>query len=152
MTLKTYIFLTASLFSSHLMAANNTIFADVRLTYIDVDESQFSWRRKDNTIPKYPVKLARKGIAGCSVLKITINENGRANIDETLSYLPNKAILKESQKLVKSWKWQKKDELNQSEATVRIDYCMGGASIEQAQQRCVQQSKMQCVSKPKVAP
>ena len=145
MMLKTYFFLLASVFSTPLFAAGNSVFyADVKLTYIDTQEAQFSWRRKDNTTPKYPVKLAKKGIAGCSVLKITINDNGRASIDESLSYFPNKTILKESKKLVKSWKWLKKDALNRSEATVRIDYCMGGSSVEQAQQLCIKQSQMQC--------
>jgi hypothetical protein len=132
------------MFSGDLLAKRNVLYADVKLTVIESEKSEFGWERKDKTTPKYPLKLAKKGITGCSIFKITINENGKANVDETVSFLPNKALLKESQKLLKSWKWENLGDLKGDSATVRLDYCMGGSSIEEAKQLCLKQSQMQC--------
>ena len=119
-------------------------YADVKLTFLQPTEAEFSWQRENQNTPKYPIKLAKKMLAGCSILNISINEDGKATIEETLSSLPNSSIGKESRKLIRSWKWQNPTNQAGNTATVRLDYCLGGSSTEEAQQRCLRQSMMRC--------
>ena len=122
----------------------NTSFGDVKLSYVTPKDAAFSWERTSKLSPLYPLKLAKNGITGCGIFKISVNEKGKASVDETLSYLPKAVIKREGIKLIKSFDWKQVNDKEVNTATVRIDFCLGGESIDMAQQLCTEQSKLKC--------
>jgi len=100
--------------------------------------------------PRYPIELARNGIEGCALLSFDINESGKTKNVELIRSTPKKKLGKQAKKLLKKWKWQPFD--NQviksvQRRVIRLDFCMGGESIEQAQQLCRQQAQLDCDNK-----
>ena len=123
-----------------------TMYADVNITHITPIKEDAIWTRKKQVSPKYPMKLAKSGIAGCGIFKVVVDEQGETDSVELISSIPKKVIFKPSKKVIKKWKWVKPDNAiaKVEEKTIRLDYCMGGASIEEAQQRCQSQAKLSC--------
>ncbi len=62
--------------------ANHT---DVKLTHIKSEKADAQWIRANQFTPRYPIKLAMKGIAGCGVFKVTVDENGKTDNVELIS-------------------------------------------------------------------
>lgn len=142
--IKTCLFLAVFIIPGSLSAMQTMRYADVKLTYTEDSQTDFAWERAKKVSPKYPVALAREGIAGCGIFKISVDEDGQAFVLETNSYLPAKAVRKESIKLIENWEWKPVNGATNNEATVRIDFCMGGSSVEEAQQLCTPQSMLSC--------
>jgi len=124
--------------------ANN--YADVKLTHLDPEKSAATWIRTKQVTPRYPMDLAMKGIAGCGVFKLTVDEDGKSQDIELVSSIPKKVIFKPAKKVIKKWRWENvSGQPNQAEEKViRLDFCMGGSSEEEARARCAEQAKLQC--------
>jgi hypothetical protein len=129
-----------------LNANAKNIYADVNITHITPIKEDAVWTRKKQVSPRYPMKLAKSGIAGCGIFKVIVNEQGETESVELISSIPKKVIFKPSRKVIKKWKWAKTDNAiaKAEEKTIRLDYCMGGTSLEEAQQRCQSQAKLSC--------
>ena len=132
------------LFSPVLFA--KTHFADVQITHLDPEVAQVIWLRKSNNTPKYPIALAKKGIKGCAIYTFNIDSRGDIGDVELVSAIPTRVLPKEAKKLLENIEWKIADGQNTGveKRTTRIDYCMGGESVEQAQQQCIAQSKLAC--------
>ena len=126
------------------VSANN--FADVKLTHIKPGKSDAQWIRTKQFSPMYPMDLAMKGIAGCGIFKVTINENGKTDNVELISSIPKKVIYKPAKKVIKKWKWQNiSGHPNATEEKlIRLDFCMGGKTEAEAKVRCAEQAKLKC--------
>lgn len=130
--------------STGAVAKNKTTYADIQVTNVD-PTSGFIWQRENQNTPKYPVELARSGLRGCAVLAFDITDSGKTENVEVINTLPNKHIGKYSRKMLKKWKWVPAATKMASEKRVlRLDFCMGGESVEQAEQACKQQTKLAC--------
>lgn len=87
-----------------------------------------------------------KGIAGCGVFKVTVDENGKTDNVELVSSIPKKVIYKPAKKVIKSWEWKNisgKPNLAE-EKLIRLDFCMGGKTEAEAKSRCIEQAKLEC--------
>jgi protein TonB len=123
-------------------SANN--FADVKLTHIKPEKSNAQWIRVKQVIPIYPMELAMKGVDGCCVFKVTVDENGKTDNVKLISSIPKKVIYKPAKKVINKWKWKNisgQSNTNE-EKVVRLDFCLGGKTRSEA--RCVEQAKLQC--------
>lgn len=138
---------------SSAASARVAYFADVRVTQVAPDEQTAAWQRMNPQTPKYPIELAKAGIRGCGVFKVQIDADGNTQSVDLVSAVPKKGLSKPAMKLVKSWKWQAKDTSLQSlEARaslqqpmiVRLDFCMGGNSLEEAAAMCQLQAQYAC--------
>ena len=126
------------------VSANN--FADVKLTHIKPGKSDAQWIRTKQFSPMYPMDLAMKGIAGCGIFKVTVNENGKTDNVELISSIPKKVIYKPAKKVIKKWKWQNISghPNTTEEKLIRLDFCMGGKTEAEAKVRCAEQAKLKC--------
>jgi hypothetical protein len=129
------------------MATNASAnYAEVKLTHINPLKSESQWTRVKQFTPMYPMELAMKGIAGCGVFKVTVDEKGKTDKVELVSSVPKKVIFKPSKKVIKKWKWKNVTGLTNAseEKLLRLDFCMGGKTEAEAKMRCEEQSKMSC--------
>ncbi|MGX5914211.1 energy transducer TonB [Aliidiomarina sp. Khilg15.8] len=127
-------------------AANAQNFAAVELTHLEPTKDQAHWVRSKQVTPLYPRELAMQGIVGCGVFKVNVDENGKTNDIELVSSVPADVIQKPATSVIRGWEWQNvSDKISTAEEKLmRLDFCMGGASQEDAQARCKEQAKMQC--------
>ena len=130
-----------------IIAVNaNANHADVKLTHIKPGKAEAKWVRAKQFTPRYPMKLAMKGITGCGVFKVTVNENGKTDDVELVSSTPKKVIYKPAKKVIKSWEWKNisgKSNLAE-EKLIRLDFCMGGKTEAEAKSKCAEQAKLEC--------
>mgnify|MGYP000374418433 CR=1 FL=1 len=132
--------------SAGALAKNKTFYADVQVTDI-APTSDFIWERENQNTPKYPIELARSGIRGCAVLSFNISDSGKTENVEIINSLPKKHLGKYSRKMLKKWKWvpaSTVSETTSEKRTLRLDFCMGGESTDQAQKACKKQTKLAC--------
>ncbi len=132
--------------SASALAKNKTFYADVQVTDI-APTSDFIWERANQNTPKYPIDLARSGTKGCAVLSFNISDSGKTENVEVIRSLPKKHLGKYSRKMLKKWKWVPAStvaETTPEKRTLRLDFCLGGESTEQAQKACKQQAKLAC--------
>ncbi len=142
----TLIPLVFAIASVSALAKNKTFYADVQVTDV-APTSGFIWERANQNTPKYPIELARSGIMGCAVLSFDISDSGKTENVEVINSLPKKHLGKYSRKMLKKWKWVPAStiaETTTEKRTLRLDFCMGGESTEQAQRACKQQTKLAC--------
>jgi len=129
-----------------LGALAKTFYADVQVTDV-AQTSDFIWQRANQNTPKYPIELARSGIKGCAVLSFNISESGRTENVVIIDSVPKKHLGKYSRKMLKKWKWVPSAtvaETTSEKRTLRLDFCMGGESTQQAEMVCKQQAKLAC--------
>lgn len=122
-------------------------YADVRVSDLTENKLDSNWKYFQKHTPLYPVSLAQNGIAGCAVYKVKINDDGKLEQPELIATNDNHRLNKEASALLKKTQWtpvsvekQKKAEVK----TVRVDYCMGGKSLIEAQALCLKQSQLAC--------
>lgn len=144
--------LLAIVFAPAVLAAA-TIHADVLFSHLTPDASTAPWQRVNQHTPKYPLELAQNGIRGCGVFKVSIDVDGKTNSVELVSAVPKKGLHRPAMKLLKGWKWQKNPGVAGSDVAktaqdqpmlVRLDFCMGGNSIEEAAANCRVQAQYAC--------
>ncbi|MFC3034244.1 energy transducer TonB [Pseudoalteromonas fenneropenaei] len=128
------------------LASASATYGDVKLTHIKPTKEEANWIREQQVSPKYPVSLAQKGIIGCGIFKVTVNENGRTDSVELIQSTPEKVIYKPSKEIIKKWRWMLTPNGNAQaeEKIIRLDYCLGGQSLEEAQALCLKQSQFNC--------
>lgn len=124
-------------------------YADVQISHLKPSKEQVIWIRENPNTPKYPLTLAKAGVRGCAVYSFDITRNGDIENIELMSAIPDKTLSKEAKKLLQSWYWQVAN--NQQAAlehkVIRLDFCVGGDTIEQVQQHCIAQSQLTCSAK-----
>ncbi|MFY8352061.1 energy transducer TonB [Pseudoalteromonas sp. SSM20] len=123
-----------------------TLFADVKLTHLEPTQEKANWIREKQVTPKYPISLAKKGIAGCGIFKVVVNEQGKTDSVELIQSVPEKVIYKPSKKIIRKWNWVQAQNGNAvaEEKLIRLDYCLGGESVEEAEAICLKQSQYNC--------
>lgn len=123
-----------------------TYYADVQVSHLQPAKDQAVWIRENLATPKYPLALAKAGVRGCAVYSFDIAQDGDIENIELVSAIPNKALPTETKKLLKSWRWQvaNNQQAVLEHKVIRLDFCMGGDTIEQAQQQCIAQSRLAC--------
>lgn len=121
-------------------------YADVKLTHIKPNKSEAQWIREKQVTPMYPVELAMKGVTGCGVFRVTVNESGNNDNIELVSSIPKKGIYKPAKKVIKKWKWKNASGQPNTieQKLIRLDFCMGGKTQADSKARCEEQAKMQC--------
>ena len=132
--------------SASTIAKNRTIHADIQVTNVE-PTSDFVWERANPNTPKYPIELARSGIRGCAVLSFNISDSGKTENVEVINSLPKMYVGKYSRKMLKKWKWVPAENVAETapeKRILRLDFCMGGESTEQAEKACKQQTKLAC--------
>ncbi len=124
----------------------NANHADVKLTHIKPEKADAQWIRAKQFTPRYPMELAMKGIAGCGVFKVTVDENGKTGNVELVSSIPKKVIYKPAKKVIRSWEWKNISGAPNlvEEKLIRLDFCMSGKTEDEAKARCAEQSKLEC--------
>lgn len=122
------------------------LFADVKLTHLEPTQEKANWLRGKQVTPKYPITLAKKGIAGCGIFKVVVNEEGKTDSVELIQSVPEKVIYKPSKKIIRKWNWVQAQNGNAvaEEKLIRLDYCLGGESVEEAEAICLKQSQYNC--------
>ena len=138
--------ITFVLISVSTSSGAKNIYADVQVTDV-TPKSEYIWERANQNTPKYPVELARSGIRGCAVLSFNVSDSGETENIEILKSVPKKQLGKASRKMLKKWKWIPASTVGETQSekrTLRLDFCMGGESTEQAQNACKQQTKLAC--------
>jgi len=123
-----------------------TLFGDVKLTHLQPTEEKANWVRKKQVTPKYPLSLAKKGIAGCGIFKVIVNDEGKTDSIELIQSVPEKVIYRPSKKIIRKWDWvlAQNGQAEVEEKIIRLDYCLGGASNEEAEAICLKQSQYRC--------
>ncbi len=153
---KTLLFLTAVVVPT--TQADSTHYADVLFSHLTPKAKAAPWLRMNQHTPKYPLELAQNGIRGCAVFQVKVDAEGKTDVVELVSAVPKKGLHRSAIKLLKSWKWQLNSDvvttgtdLATSEAAisdqpmlVRLDFCMGGQSLEEAAARCQAQAQYAC--------
>eukprot|EP00487_Bulimina_marginata_P007078 TRINITY_DN27556_c0_g1_i1.p1 TRINITY_DN27556_c0_g1~~TRINITY_DN27556_c0_g1_i1.p1 ORF type:complete len:145 (-),score=17.50 TRINITY_DN27556_c0_g1_i1:140-574(-) len=129
--------------STGAVAKNKTAYADIQVTDVD-PTSDFIWQRANQNTPKYPVELARSGLRGCAVLAFNITDSGKTENIEVINTLPNKHIGKYSRKMLKNGSGACSNRDGFRKESIKVRFCMGGESVEQAEQACKQQTKLAC--------
>ena len=131
-----------------IVTSANANHADVKLTHIMPEKTDAQWIRAKQFTPRYPMKLAMKGIAGCGVFKVSVDENGKTGDVELVSSIPKKVIYKPAKQVIKSWEWKNiSGEPNLAEEKlIRLDFCMGGKTEDEAKARCAEQAKLECIA------
>ncbi len=121
-------------------------YGDVQITHLEPIKANALWVREKQVTPMYPFEMAKKGIAGCGIYKVTVNQNGETEKVQQVTSLPARGLAKPAKKLIKKWQWKNvsgKPAANE-EKLVRLDFCLGGNTVEEAQARCEQQAKFDC--------
>ncbi|MDQ9090214.1 energy transducer TonB [Pseudoalteromonas haloplanktis] len=123
-----------------------TIYADVQVTPLKPLKNHTVWVRANQNTPKYPIALAKSGVRGCVVYSFDVDQHGDMNNIELMAAVPSRGLAKETKKLLKSWHWQVAEgqQAALEHKVIRLDFCIGGDSEEQAQQQCIAQSQLAC--------
>lgn len=130
-----------------VIAAKKINYGDVQITHLNPQKTDAKWVRTKQVSPKYPVKFVKKRVAGCGIFKFTVNEDGKAQNIELITSFPDKHFFKNpATKVIEKFDWTNvSGQPNQAEnKLVRLDFCMGGNSLDEAQALCVKQTKLQC--------
>tara|TARA_B100002049_G_C15847470_1_gene277799 strand:+ start:27 stop:548 length:522 start_codon:yes stop_codon:yes gene_type:complete len=130
--------------STGVFAAGN--YASVELTHLNPTFAESTWLREKQFMPRYPVELAMKGIAGCGIFKVIVDESGSTESIDLISSVPKKVISRPVTKVIKDWDWTLADGKPpiREEKLLKLDFCMGGSTEEESISKCKQQATMAC--------
>lgn len=132
------------LFASFTASASG--YGTVHLSHLEPTKDAAVWLRALQAVPAYPRELAQQGIVGCGVFKVVVDEAGKTDSIEMVSSVPARGIERPVKKVIDGWEWQNVSggENVAEEKLIRLDFCMGGSSPEEAEQLCVAQSQYAC--------
>lgn len=139
----------ASLLSLCLLSVGSfatTIHGTVELTHLSPTQAESTWLRENQVVPRYPMKLAQKGIAGCGIFKVNVDAEGTTKSITLVNSVPKNVIEKPAARVIEEWEWtlaEGKSAANE-EKLIRLDFCLGASSEEEANQQCKQQASMPC--------
>ncbi|RUO18500.1 energy transducer TonB [Aliidiomarina iranensis] len=128
--------------------ANASNYAHVHLSHLEPSKEESIWLRAIQATPMYPRQLAQRGIIGCAVFNVKIDEAGETESISLESSVPERGIERPVAAVIRSWEWENvSGEANMAEEKqIRLDFCMGGSSPEEAEQLCIAQSQWACSS------
>lgn len=86
---KPLIVMMLSILTSLPVSAMN--YAHVTLTELQPSRQDALWSRTKQVTPAYPVEMAMKGIAGCGVFKISLDQEGKTESIDLLASVPKAA-------------------------------------------------------------
>jgi periplasmic protein TonB len=143
--MKLQILLAATL-ASAVFQSDAMNYGVVHLTHIEPATADAIWSREKQVPPLYPIELAQQGIIGCGVFNITLDENGKATNVSLVSAVPEKVIARPASKVIRDWKWVNNSGLANApeQKLIRLDFCMGGSTQEEADARCKVQATAAC--------
>lgn len=138
--------LLAAVLATAVFQASAMNYGVVHLTNIEPAAADAIWSRENQFPPRYPIELAQQGIIGCGVFNITLDENGKATDVSLVSSVPEKVIARPASKVIKKWKWVNNSGLANApeQKLIRLDFCMGGSTQEEADARCKVQATAAC--------
>lgn len=121
-------------------------YGDVQITYMQPAAADVIWSREKQVTPRYPLELAQQGIIGCGVFNISVDAKGNTTDVSLVSSVPEKVIARPASKVIKSWKWVNTSGSADApeQKLIRLDFCMGGSTMEEAQARCKVQATAAC--------
>ena len=130
--------------STGALAATN--YASVELTHLEPTKTESTWLREKQFMPRYPVELAMKGVAGCGIFKVIVDESGATESISLISSVPKKVISRPATKVIKDWEWTLASDKSpiREEKLLRLDFCMGGSTEKESISKCKQQATMAC--------
>ncbi|WP_076416238.1 energy transducer TonB [Shewanella sp. UCD-KL12] len=134
--------------TSGIVQAKNKVFANILVTDMTAHTDPL-WHNADQSMPIYPIELARSQIKGCAVLAFNVSKSGDTENIEVISSVPNRHLGKFSKKIVKRWDWTKTSDSSPASAekhTVRLDFCLSTESDEHSKAFCQQQRQLNCSS------
>ena len=136
-----------SLFSLCLLSASSfadTIYGTVELTHLTPTQAESTWQRENQVVPRYPMKLAQKGIAGCGIFKVNVDAEGTTKSIMLVNSVPKRVIEKPAARVIEEWDWTLVEGKSAAseEKLIRLDFCLGASSEEEAHQLCKQQASM----------
>lgn len=121
-------------------------FGHVHLSHLEPTKNEAMWLRAVQATPMYPRQLAQRGVVGCGVFKVTVDENGKTDSVDLVSSVPARGIERPVASVIRSWEWENVSGAasQAEEKLIRLDFCMGGGSQEEVEQLCVAQSQYSC--------
>lgn len=130
--------------SHSAFAASN--YGSVELTHLEPTKAESTWLRKKQFMPRYPMELAMKGIVGCGIFKVEVDEKGKTQNITLLNSLPKRVISRPAIKVMKKWDWVLAEgkTAKSEEKLLRLDFCISGNSQQESEERCKQQAAMTC--------
>ena len=137
-------FLPLCFLSTGALAASN--YASVELTHLEPTKTESTWLRDKQFMPRYPVELAMKGVAGCGIFKVKVDKSGSTESITLISSVPDKIISKPASEVIKDWDWKLAEAKTPAgeEKLLRLDFCMGGSSEAESLSKCKRQATMAC--------
>lgn len=141
-----YILLAGLSVVSVFNAQAKILYGDIRLTEVKPTNAQVYWKPDAEHKSRYPVPLARKGIAGCAIFKVNLDAQGNTESVVLLHGIPATSLSRPGKKILKKWPWSMTSDTapQAEEKIVRLDFCLGGQSVEEAQARCKVQASLNC--------
>jgi periplasmic protein TonB len=89
------------------------------LTSVPVSATNYA-----HVTPAYPVEMTMKGIAGCGVFKISLDQDGNTKSIDLRASVPKAAAFKAAKKELNKWQWHNTtDKPDAAEQKIlRLDY------------------------------
>lgn len=136
----------AALLIASPVAAKEVLRTDVELRLIQPGANQtFDWQLADGNEPVYPKKMKRSGARGCGIFNFDILPDGTVDNVEALRTVPGLGIKREAKQMLQAMRWEAtSDSPKATQVQMRVDFCMGGSTAEEAQQMCETQTQYAC--------
>ena len=120
----------------------------VETLLVPENSDSLSWERvfpKELTMPR---SIERAGAKGCAIFSFDIDTQGSATNIETESVVPNFGLRRLAKEYLESWQWKAKTfGAIEEKVLLRLDFCIGGATTEEASDICEYQATLPCSNK-----
>lgn len=108
---------------------------------------KLSWTRVAPLELEMPRGVERAGAKGCAIFSFNINGDGVAKNIKTESIVPSFGLRRHAKNYLESWRWEPKSGGGIEETVLmRLDFCIGGATKEEAREICEFQATLPCTS------
>ncbi|MDM7859090.1 energy transducer TonB [Alteromonas sp. ASW11-36] len=141
---------TAGLLLSPLSGANQdrvVLQTDVIETLLVPETADaLSWQRVFPEQLSMPRGAVRAGAKGCAIFSFNINSDGEPTNITTEKVVPSFGLRRHAKNYLESWRFEPKSEDGGIEESVllRLDFCTGGATQEEATAICEYQATLPC--------
>lgn len=139
-----------TLLHSPLSAANQdrvVLQTDVVETLLVPETAEaLSWQRVFPEELAMPRGAVRAGAKGCAIFSFNIDSNGEPTNIKTEKVVPSFGLRRHAKNYLESWRFEPKTEAGGIEESVllRLDFCTGGATQEEATAICEYQATLPC--------
>jgi hypothetical protein len=142
------LFLSAALGSGLVSANNNRVILKtdvVETLLVPKSTESLSWERVSPKSVAMPKKIERNGAKGCAIFSFNINEQGATTDIKTEAVVPSFGLRRLAKEYLESWQWEAKPSGGIEESVLlRLDFCIGGATNQEAQDICKHQASLPC--------